>query len=154
MRCSAALAAALLLGLLATWGCAQDGSAIVDDILEMGDPDDGGMDDDGNPFATLDYIQMNIFAVFCTDCHAPLSQADFLQLDTEQKACDNLVGQVSLLNPPLLLVAPGDPDGSALVQRIEGILQPQMPLGEPPLEEVNKQAIKDWIADGADCGLP
>ncbi len=148
--------AALSLGaLLAAGGCAQDGSALVDEMLG-GPGDDGGgpIDGGGNPQANLAFIQTSVFEVFCTDCHVPGGQAPFLQLQTQADSCANLVGQVSLLSPPLLLVAAHDPDASALVQRIEGILQPQMPLGKPPLGQEHRQAIKDWIADGAECGPP
>jgi hypothetical protein len=140
-----------LVVLLAAAGCAQDGSALVGDVI-----DDGGGPpaDDDNPLANLAYIQSSIFEVFCTDCHTPAGQAPFLLLDTAAESCANLVDEPSLLSPPLLLVAPGDPDASALLQRIEGTLQPQMPFGKPPLEDVHRQAIEDWIADGADCGLP
>jgi hypothetical protein len=150
--CRAGLRGVLALAALVAVSCAQDGSAL--DMLDGGDG--GGMDDDGdgdgNPMASLAFIQTDIFEVFCTDCHVPGGQAPFLQLQTRQDSCANLVGQPSLLSPPLLLVAPGDPQGSALVQRIEGVLQPQMPFGKPPLEAAHRQAIADWIADGADCG--
>lgn len=46
-------------------------------------------------------------------------------------------------------VIPGNPDGSVLVQRIEGKLQPQMPLGQTPLTKNQIQTIKNWIQDGA-----
>ena len=154
-RRSSIFGVVLALAALLILGCAQDGSALVDDML--GEPDDDGpmIDDDVNPMANLAFIQANIFEVFCTQCHVPGGFAPFLPLHTQQDSCANLVGQATTRSPePPFRVAPGDPDNSALVQRIEGTLEQQMPLGGPPLEDVNRQAIKDWIADGADCGLP
>lgn len=46
-------------------------------------------------------------------------------------------------------INPGDPDGSILVQRIQGTVQPQMPLGLEPLTSDQIQTIKNWIKDGA-----
>lgn len=152
-RGSRAFALCVLASLLVAPGCAQDGRALVDEMLD-GSNDDGGPMNDGNPMANLVYIQTNIFEVYCTDCHTAAGIAPFLQLESQEASCANLVGKTSALSPPLLLVAPGDPDSSVIVQRIEGIIQPQMPLDKPPLEAANRQAIKDWIKKGADCGLP
>jgi mono/diheme cytochrome c family protein len=46
-------------------------------------------------------------------------------------------------------VVPGDPQGSLLVLRITGAVQPRMPLGGPPLSAADIQAIENWIAEQA-----
>ncbi|MEE9555378.1 MAG: c-type cytochrome domain-containing protein [candidate division Zixibacteria bacterium] len=47
------------------------------------------------------------------------------------------------------VVLPGNPDGSIIVRRLEGNIQPQMPLGRSPLPTPQIQLIRDWIAEGA-----
>ena len=44
---------------------------------------------------------------------------------------------------------PGDSRGSALVQRITGVLQPSMPFEGPPLPAEEIARIKAWIDAGA-----
>lgn len=46
-------------------------------------------------------------------------------------------------------IVPGNPDTSTLVQRIEGKIPPQMPMGMDPLTSDQIQTIKNWIKDGA-----
>lgn len=46
-------------------------------------------------------------------------------------------------------IIPGNPDGSPIIQRLEGKIQPQMPLGMQPLSKDQIQNIKNWIKDGA-----
>jgi mono/diheme cytochrome c family protein len=47
------------------------------------------------------------------------------------------------------VIVPGSPQDSLLVKRIEGIVQPQMPLGGPPLSQADINLIVNWIAEGA-----
>jgi hypothetical protein len=47
------------------------------------------------------------------------------------------------------VVIPGDPDGSLLVQRLEGTVPPQMPLDGPPLTPSEIGRIRQWILEGA-----
>lgn len=47
------------------------------------------------------------------------------------------------------VVLPGNPDGSIIVRRLEGNIQPQMPFGRSPLPTPQIQLIRDWIAEGA-----
>lgn len=47
------------------------------------------------------------------------------------------------------VVLPGNPDGSIIVRRLEGNIQPQMPLGGSPLPQDDIQLIRDWISEGA-----
>jgi len=48
-------------------------------------------------------------------------------------------------------VAPGDPDNSYLVQKVEGTaaVGSQMPLGGPALSQSQINDIRQWIQDGA-----
>src|SRR5271169_1151192 len=47
-------------------------------------------------------------------------------------------------------VVPGKPDASAIVQYIRGLADgPQMPKGEPPVNEQDLHLIRSWIAAGA-----
>jgi hypothetical protein len=55
---------------------------------------------------------------------------------------------------PLPRVAPGNPDGSFLIHKITGQLDPgeggvQMPNGGIPLSAAQMQTIRDWVAGGA-----
>ncbi|HYC22895.1 MAG TPA: hypothetical protein VEI94_09330 [Candidatus Bathyarchaeia archaeon] len=55
---------------------------------------------------------------------------------------------------PLPRVAPGDPNGSFLIHKITGMLDPgeggvQMPNGGTPLTAAQMQTIIDWVAAGA-----
>ena len=62
--------------------------------------------------------------------------------------------------PGARYVIPGDPDGSFLVQKIEGRMSTSecadhdcgeaMPLDNPPLSPEARQTIRAWIAQGAE----
>lgn len=47
------------------------------------------------------------------------------------------------------IIVPEDPDGSVLVQRIEGKIQPRMPYNRPPLSDNQIRGIRQWILEGA-----
>ncbi len=47
------------------------------------------------------------------------------------------------------VVLPGNPNGSILIRRLEGNIQPQMPLGRSPLPQATINLIRQWIAEGA-----
>ncbi len=47
------------------------------------------------------------------------------------------------------VVAPGDPAGSILVQRLKGELQPRMPLDAPALSEREIAIVVEWIREEA-----
>ena len=64
----------------------------------------------------------------------------------------NTVGVPSVEQPAFLRVAPGDPEGSYLVHKIEGrgsISGDPMPQGGPPLSSTEIADIRAWIAAGA-----
>jgi len=47
------------------------------------------------------------------------------------------------------VVVPGAASDSLIVARLQGTVQPQMPLGQTPLSPAQIQSIKDWINQGA-----
>ena len=47
------------------------------------------------------------------------------------------------------IIIPRDPENSVLVMRIEGRLQPRMPLNMAPLTQNQINGIKQWIREGA-----
>jgi len=58
----------------------------------------------------------------------------------------------SIEQPSLKRVAPGDPDHSYLVQKIEGaagISGARMPFGGPFLAQSDIDLVRTWIAQGA-----
>ncbi len=62
-----------------------------------------------------------------------------------------LVGVASSQESSILRVAPGDPDNSYLLRKLEGSASvgAQMPLSAPPLEQASIDVIRQWITDGA-----
>ena len=60
-----------------------------------------------------------------------------------------LTSYTGLMNPQLLVVTPGDPQNSMLVQRIEGRVGAQMPLDRNPLNDNQITGIRAWIGEGA-----
>ena len=111
---------------------------------------------------TLSSIAQNVFQaadssgrVGCTQCHTtsggrtpPLG----LSLDPGA-AYANLVGVASRQKPALLRVAPGDPENSYLVHKLEGradIVGQRMPRTAGPfLTDGQMLVIRRWIALGA-----
>ena len=62
-----------------------------------------------------------------------------------------LVGAASVEVPSLMRVAPGNPDASYIIQKLEGhaAVGGQMPLGGPYLPQATIDVIRQWITDGA-----
>jgi hypothetical protein len=77
----------------------------------------------------------------CTRCHGAEQQRSQLRLDSRTGA---LRGGVSGT-----VVLPGDSRGSALFQRITGVLQPSMPFEGSPLPPEEIARIQAWIDAGA-----
>jgi hypothetical protein len=91
----------------------------------------------------LSEIQANILTPSCatTGCHLGAGAPQGLRLD-EANSYGMLVGIASSEEPSILRVAPGDPNNSYLIQKLEGSTSvgAQMPLNAPP---------RQWITDGA-----
>lgn len=79
-----------------------------------------------------------IFSQNCVRCHGGRGG---LYLDSYAHVMDGGV------NGPVIV--PGSPQDSLLVKRIEGIVQPQMPLGGTPLSQADIDLIVNWITEGA-----
>jgi mono/diheme cytochrome c family protein len=82
-----------------------------------------------------------IFNANCSGCHAGGNQGGL--------TLDNYASLIQGGNSGAVIVA-GDPDGSLLIQRLEGTVTPQMPLGQTPLPSSQIQTIRDWIENGAE----
>ncbi|MCA9770890.1 MAG: PQQ-dependent sugar dehydrogenase, partial [Myxococcales bacterium] len=101
-------------------------------------------------------IQDRVFEGYgCIQCHAGASPPAGLHL-TEDESYAALVGAASAEIPSLQRVAPGDPDGSYLVEKLEGaagISGAVMPPGSwPGLDAASLAAVREWIALGAPVG--
>ncbi len=111
-------------------------------------PPSGG----GNPNLepTFASIQQHVFTPICTACHVGASAPEGLRLD-EANSYALLVGIASAQQPGVLRVAPGDPTGSYLIQKLEGTaaVGGRMPLGGTPLPQADIDVIRQWIVDGA-----
>lgn len=95
-------------------------------------------------------IQSTVFTPSCAECHGSAGASAGLRLD-EGSAFAAIVGVASTEVSTLSRIAPGDPDNSYLVQKIEGTaaVGGRMPLGGPPLPQETIDFIRQWVADGA-----
>ena len=121
-----------------------------------------GLDENGRPLSespgiplgpTFGSIQANVLTPNCaiSGCHIGATAPLGLRLD-EDNSFALLVSVPSVQVPALLRVAPGDPDDSYLVQKLEGTAAAggRMPLNGPPyLEQSTIDVIRQWITDGA-----
>ena len=133
--------------LLVVWltGCAGSGG--------------GGGTPPPNPSGTVSY-KSNIQPVFnrscaITGCHRPPTSAQQLDL-TKNVSYGQLVNVASTEQPSVLRVAPGDPDASYLIRKIEGtpgISGGQMPVGCPGtvacLSGDQMDMFRTWVTEGA-----
>ncbi len=120
-----------------------------------------GLDANGRPIApggsgsgtlTADFqsIQDHVFTPICTVCHSGAAAPQGLRLDAVN-SYGLLVGVQSAEVPALVRVAPGDPDNSYLIQKLEGraSVGARMPFGGPYLDAATIGVIRQWIANGA-----
>jgi len=103
-------------------------------------------------------IQANVFTPTCatTGCHFGAGAPQGLRLDAASSFA-LLVGVASMEESSVLRIAPGGPDNSYLVQKLEGTASSgqQMPLNAPTLPQTSIDVIRQWISDGAiDDRLP
>lgn len=118
-----------------------------------GAPPDPPPPPDSPPFGpNFSEIQAGLFTPTCavSGCHTGAGAPQGLRLD-EANSFGLLVGVASTEVPSILRVAPGDPDNSYLIQKLEGTASvgEQMPLGGPPLAQSTIDVIRQWIIDGA-----
>jgi len=108
----------------------------------------------GNPNATLAWLQANVFGGVCSQCHTGAGAPMGVDWSSEPASCAN-VGRSSGEIPTMVVVELGDPDGSYVIWKVEGvgpngepIVGAQMPLSNPPLTAEAMQNMRDWISDG------
>jgi hypothetical protein len=129
-------------------GCAGNGQGLDENGNPIGS-DGGGLPVDFEP--TFTNIQANVFSAICINCHVGASAPQGLQLDAGN-SYNMLLGVPSTERPELFRVAPGNPDASYLIRKLEGgpdIVGAQMPLNLTPLSQNTINAIRIWIAQGA-----
>lgn len=131
-----ALAAAALVG------CGADPKSPTD-------PGGGGEPD---PTATFARVQAEIFTPSCarSGCHGGSSPAQGMNLSagSAYAAIVNVTARQSTKKR----IAPGDPAGSYLLDKIRGaagITGSRMPLGGPDLDDAKITLVEDWIRRGA-----
>ncbi len=100
--------------------------------------------------ADFNSIQQNVFTPICTVCHSGSNAPHGLHLDAAN-SYDQLVGVPSVEQPTILRVAIGDPDGSYIIQKLEGTaaVGARMPFGGPYLTQAQIDQFKSWINAGA-----
>jgi hypothetical protein len=109
---------------------------------------------------TFSSIQQEIFnttdssgRLACVNCHTSVGRVPAAGLDLTGNAHARLVGVSSVQRPGVLRVAPGDPDNSYIVHKLEGrsdIVGGRMPRGAGPfLTDGQMLVIRRWIAEGA-----
>lgn len=116
-------------------------------------PPSGGRNPNLEP--TFASIQQHVFTPICTACHTGPESGTLpsgLDLSDADASFANLVGVASLEVPSVQRVMPDDPDASYLVHKIEGTaaVGGRMPLLQDPLEPDVIEAIREWIALGAE----
>lgn len=108
----------------------------------------------GNPNATLTWVQDNVFGGVCTQCHTGAGAPLGVNWSSGSDTCSN-IGRSSGEIPSMMEIKSGDPDGSYVIWKLEGIgpggetiVGAQMPLSNPALTADSIQNIRDWISDG------
>ena len=142
--------AALLLLLTVLSGCPNGGSGDGLDINGRPLEESGG--DAGVLAPDLASIQANVFTPRCatSGCHSGGGAPQGLSLDAGSSFA-NLVEVASNEVPSLFRVAPGDPDASYLIRKLQGeaAVGARMPLIGPPLPQSTIDVIREWISSGA-----
>ncbi|HMU12471.1 MAG TPA: hypothetical protein PKE53_00610 [Flavobacteriales bacterium] len=119
--------------------CTKDeGPLYVPEPASAGDPVDT---------AYFNAEVLPIFTAHCWTCHPPMGDMDL----SAAEAYNSLVGVESTNHAPALRVAPGDPEGSVLWNKIN--YTEVYGLGMPPdgtaLSSEELATIRDWIEQGA-----
>jgi hypothetical protein len=102
---------------------------------------------------TFASIQSEVLSQRCIGCHNGSTRFLPAVLNlTDGNAYANLVGVSSIQRPALQRVAPGDPDNSYLIHKVEGragIGGQRMPLNGTALTDGQILVIQRWIELGA-----
>ena len=102
---------------------------------------------------TLSSIQSEIFSQRCIGCHTGAGRFLPAVMNlTEGNSYANLVGVASIQQAALMRVAPGDPESSYIIHKLEGragITAARMPFNGTPLTEGQILVIRRWIELGA-----
>ena len=136
-----------LLAAAALYGCAGNGNGLDSN----GNPITAGSGSSGVLTADFQSIQDNVFTPICTKCHIGAGAPQGLQLDAGHSYA-LLVGVPSSEQPAVLRVAPGQPDNSYIIRKLQdtpGISGQQMPYGGPYLPQSTIDVIRQWITNGA-----
>ena len=114
--------------------------------------------------ASLSAIRTNLFEGSCAlgSCHAPPTVA--AKLNLKDDGLCHLLRNKSCLFGDKMLVVPGKPEASFLLDKLRGTnltgapdercgtTNQRMPLGLPRLSAGQIAQVENWIRDGADCG--
>ena len=100
--------------------------------------------------ATISYAAQiqPIFNDNCTGCHNTGLASYHGNLNLQSYATLTDTEEPDAPLHAEILVIPGEPESSFLIQRITGEIPPQMPLGGTPLSEDQINLIRDWIEQG------
>jgi hypothetical protein len=149
MRARATRVRLLCAAALAVTACGGSGEGLDANGRPIGEGGGGG-GGGGALVPTLASIQSHVFTPVCTGCHAGAAAPQGLRLDAANSAA-SLIGVASNEVPSVLRVAPGAPDASYLVQKLEGnaAVGARMPLGGPFLDGATIGVIREWIRQGA-----
>ncbi len=139
----------LLVSLVTTllFGCAGSGSTKT-----ASEP--AGVEESAAATTELGPRVQALFEANCTSCHSEPEPAGQLDLTTAV-ASGSLVDRVSARGNRRLLVAPGQPESSYLIDKLEGTHRDvggsgaRMPRGDDPLSDAEVATIRSWIASGA-----
>ncbi|MBV8503169.1 MAG: hypothetical protein JO006_15815 [Paucibacter sp.] len=132
---------------LAMPGC---GGGSGEGLDANGRPIGEGANPSGPLLPTYASIQSHVFTPICSACHAGGSAPEGLRLDAAN-AYALTVNVSSVEVPSMKRIAPGNPDQSYLVQKIEGhaSVGARMPYGGPYLDDATIATIRLWISQGA-----
>jgi len=89
-----------------------------------------------------------ILTARCTGCHGGGTPSAGLDLTASHGTTVNVA---STQVPAMMLIAPGDPDASYLVDKVQGThtVGGLMPLGGMPLSITDRALLRKWIEPGA-----
>jgi hypothetical protein len=112
----------------------------------------GAVDETGPLRPSLRSIQGRVFNRTCggSNCHLDVIKESGLS-HKPGESHRSLVNAPSAQIVGVRLVAPGDPDSSYLMRKLEGrgLVGERMPQGKPPLTREEIGVIREWIRRGA-----